>query len=257
MIELWQFRASPYNEKIRWALDFKRIEHRRRSVLPGLHIGPIKSRTGQAATPILQLDGKWLSGSSAIAAALDARFPDPPLFPADPASRAAVLEIEKRFDDDFGPRMRRATFGQLLPTPRYLARVFAAGRSSLTQAAYGMLIPLASSAIRKGNGITGPESIADGERAIDEAFAFVSQRLNGRPYLVGDRFTLADLTAAAFVAMVCDFLGTPMEKPKPVPASIASWSARWAVKPAALWARGIYKQHRLVAKDFDGASASA
>ena len=143
MITLWQFRASPYNEKVRWALDLKRVTHRRRSFLPGLHVGAIKSRTGQTATPILQLNGKWLSGSAAIVAALEERFPNPPLFPKDAAMRAAVLEIEKRFDDDFGPRMRRATFGQLLQAPSYLARVFAAGRSALVQAAYGAIIPLA------------------------------------------------------------------------------------------------------------------
>ena len=254
MITLWQFRASPYNEKVRWALDLKRVTHRRRSFLPGLHVGAIKSRTGQTATPILQLNGKWLSGSAAIVAALEERFPDPPLFPKDAAMRAAVLEIEKRFDDDFGPRMRRATFGQLLQAPSYLARVFAAGRSALVQAAYGAIIPLASSAIRRGNGIEGPESIADGERAIDEAFAFISGHIERAPYLVGDRFSLADLTAAAFVAMVCDFVGTPMEKPKPIPASIAAWTSRWGAKPAAVWARNIYTQHRVLTHDFDGAS---
>jgi hypothetical protein len=53
MIELWQFRASPYNEKVRWALDLKQVPHRRRSVLPGLHHVPASitpRRTGLAAT---------------------------------------------------------------------------------------------------------------------------------------------------------------------------------------------------------------
>src|SRR5262249_18900237 len=35
---LWQFRQSHYNEKARWALDWKRIRHERRSLLPGLHV---------------------------------------------------------------------------------------------------------------------------------------------------------------------------------------------------------------------------
>jgi hypothetical protein len=36
-MELIQFRYSPYNEKVRWALDFKRVPHVRRSLLPGPH----------------------------------------------------------------------------------------------------------------------------------------------------------------------------------------------------------------------------
>jgi glutathione S-transferase len=254
MIKLWQFRASPYNEKVRWALDLKRVPHRRRSFLPGLHMSAMKSRTGQSATPILWMGGKWLSNSADIVAALEERFPTPPLYPKDDAARSAVLEIEKRFDNDFGPRMRRATFGQLLTSPWYLGRVFAAGRSAIAQAAYCSIIPLASSAIRRWNGIVGPESIADGERATDEAFAFVSQRIERAPYLVGDQFSLADLTAAAFIAMVCDFVGTPMEKPKPIPGAIAAWLAARGAKPAAVWARDIYKRHRVLTYDFDGLS---
>jgi len=40
MIELLQFRhsLSPSNEKLRWALDIKRVPHRRRSLLPGPHL---------------------------------------------------------------------------------------------------------------------------------------------------------------------------------------------------------------------------
>ncbi|MBM3557707.1 MAG: glutathione S-transferase, partial [Alphaproteobacteria bacterium] len=62
-IELLQFRASPYNEKIRWALDLKRIPHRRRSVAPGPHVPALKPLTGRTTTPVLKLDGKWLDGS--------------------------------------------------------------------------------------------------------------------------------------------------------------------------------------------------
>jgi glutathione S-transferase len=43
MIELLQFRHSPYNEKVRWALDLKRLPHRRRSLLPGPHMGVVKN----------------------------------------------------------------------------------------------------------------------------------------------------------------------------------------------------------------------
>src|SRR5436190_1646821 len=35
---LWQFKYSHYNEKARWALDFKRVTHVRQSLLPGPHI---------------------------------------------------------------------------------------------------------------------------------------------------------------------------------------------------------------------------
>ncbi len=254
MIELWQFRASPYNEKVRWALDLKGAPHSRRSVLQGPHAAAIKARTGQTATPVLRFDGVWITGSAAIIAALDERFPTPPLIPADPAARAEALAIERRFDAELGPRMRRATFGALLPTPFYLARVFAAGRPAAMQTLYGAVIPAASGLIRAANGMTGPASIADGERAIEEALTFIEGQRAGRRHLVGEAFTVADITAAAFVAMVADFPGTPMEKPKPAPAALRGWLARHADHPAVLWAREIYAAHRVRPDDFDGPS---
>ena len=44
---LWQFTASHYNEKARWALDWKRLPHERRAVLPGPHLARIWWETGQ------------------------------------------------------------------------------------------------------------------------------------------------------------------------------------------------------------------
>jgi hypothetical protein len=55
---LWQLELSHYNEKVRWALDYKRVPHIRRSLLPGLHILKAKRLTGDTSTtPVLTLDG--------------------------------------------------------------------------------------------------------------------------------------------------------------------------------------------------------
>lgn len=43
--------------------------------------------------PLLEIDGHRLSQSLAIIDYLDARFPDPPLLPADPAARAHTLAL--------------------------------------------------------------------------------------------------------------------------------------------------------------------
>jgi glutathione S-transferase len=35
---LWQIEVSHFSEKARWALDYKGVEHKRSSPLPGAHI---------------------------------------------------------------------------------------------------------------------------------------------------------------------------------------------------------------------------
>ena len=109
MIELLQFRHSPYNEKIRWALDLKRVSHRRRSLLPGPHMGVVKKLTGRTQTPVLVLDaGSVVAGSAGILEWLEKHHPEPRLIPDDPAHREQVLAIQRRFDEDITPRIRRA-----------------------------------------------------------------------------------------------------------------------------------------------------
>jgi glutathione S-transferase len=254
MDELRHFRGSHYNEKARWALDWKQARHKRVSLLPGLHAREVLKLTGQRAVPILRLDERWIAGTAAIIAALEARYPDPPLYPANAHERAEALAIEKRFDDDWGPRIRRAAFGQILPTPAYIAAIFAAGKNPVERAAFAALLPMAVPLVKQVNGITGPESIADGEVAFDEAFAFVAQKSAATGFLVGGTFTVADLTAAAFLALAVDMEGTPMAKPKPAPESVLAWQQRRASLPAVAWVKRIYAAHRRLDHDFEGVS---
>jgi glutathione S-transferase len=258
VIELLQFRYSPYNEKVRWALDFKRVPHRRMSLLPGPHLPRIRKLTGGAtsSTPVLVHDGQALWESAAILDWLEARYPEPPLVPADAAQAAQARAIATRFDTDIGPRGRRAVLAALLRTPRYFAAVFGAGRSALAQAAYALTVPLAAPLVRKGNGITGEAAIADGHTAFDEGLAFVAERAAATGYLVGRAFTLADLTAASMLAMCVDPPESPMARPQPMAAPFAALVQRHARHPGADWVRGIYARHRGARVDFDGASAA-
>lgn len=78
---LFHFRVSHYNEKVRWALDFKRWPHLRVRLTPGFHIPRIRLLTGQSKVPVLVLDGRALHGSGAILETIEKARPDPPLFP--------------------------------------------------------------------------------------------------------------------------------------------------------------------------------
>ncbi|HMA10233.1 MAG TPA: glutathione S-transferase N-terminal domain-containing protein, partial [Ramlibacter sp.] len=143
-MELMQFRYSPYNEKVRWALDLKRIPHDRRSLLPGPHLPVVKRLTGRSGTPVLRHVAGVLDGSARILDWLEQRQPLPALYPADPADCAEALRVQSWFDDDITPRIRRAVLSALLESPRYWAQVFGAGRSSLAQAAYACIVPVAA-----------------------------------------------------------------------------------------------------------------
>ncbi|TMA79477.1 MAG: glutathione S-transferase family protein, partial [Deltaproteobacteria bacterium] len=91
---LWHFTISHFNEKVRWALDFKRVPHLRRALLPGSHFLKIWRMTGQTALPVLVLDGRPIHDSTRIIAALERAHPEPPLYPRNEPERRRALELE-------------------------------------------------------------------------------------------------------------------------------------------------------------------
>jgi len=254
MIELFQFRFSPYNEKVRWALDLKRVPHRRHSLLPGPHVPVLKKLSGQTGTPVLVHGGQVLAGSAAILEWLDQHHPEPRLLPADAAERAAALAIQSRFDNDLTPRGRRAVLDALLRTPGYFAQVFGDGRSALQQMLYGLIVPLAAPLVRKGNGIAGRPSIDDGLQAIGQALDFVARETAASGYLVGGGFTVADLTAASTLALCTELPNSPMTRPQPLGATTRELVQRFVTHPGLRWVHAIYARHRGAQRDFEGPS---
>jgi glutathione S-transferase len=254
VLELLQFRHSPYNEKVRWALDLKRVPHRRRRLLPGPHLATLKPLTGRTGTPVLVHDGVALDGSARIIEWLEARYPEPALIPADPAQRDEALRIQRRFDDELTPRIRRTVLDALLEQPGYFARVFADGASAFERTGYACAVPLAAPLIRKANGITGAAAVEDGHRAAVEALDGVAALSTATGYLCGGAFSIADLTAASTLAVLVRPADSPMSCPQPVSPAFRALVERYAGHPGAAWVRGIYRHHRSANSDFDGAS---
>lgn len=256
MIELIQFRHSPYNEKVRWALDLKSVPHCRRSLLPGPHMSVVKRISGQTATPVLVADGgEVVDGSARILEWLEQRFPDPRLMPVDAEARAEVLRVQQRFDADITPRIRCAVLDALLRHPRYFARVFGEAEPPWKRAVYSFVVPLAAPLVRKGNGITGPAAIEDGIAAARAALDWVAETSRATGYLVGAEFSLADLVAASTLATVVRPDPSPMSCPQPVSAEFNALITPFRSHPGAEWVRRIYVRHRQASSDFEGASA--
>jgi glutathione S-transferase len=109
---LWHIPLSHFSEKVRWALDCKGITHRRHVLGPNYLIH-IWRATGQGKLPVLWLDGRAIADSTRIIAALEERYPEPPLYPLDPAARERALALEDDLDVTLGPAVRAAIMAPL------------------------------------------------------------------------------------------------------------------------------------------------
>jgi glutathione S-transferase len=242
-IELLQFRFSHFNEKARWALDFKGVPHTRRSLLPGPHVPVVSRLTGKTELPVLRVDGEVIGGSAAIVDTLERRYPDRPLYPARPEWQMEALEIQRWFDAEVGPGGRAAMFLDLLPEGRYAARCFTQGFAGFGPAMYRAIFPMIRVVMRQKMRL-GEAAREPGLAALRKGLDFVAAKAGPRGFLVGDRFSVADLTAASLLALVCFPPELRPGLPQPVVPAMAGWLARWADHPGTAWVQAMFREHR-------------
>jgi glutathione S-transferase len=235
---LWQYNFSNFNEKVRWALDFKGVSHVRRSLLPG---GPRAMAFSMRGTlPVLDIDGERIVDSTRIIAALEERFPQPALYPDDPDDRAAASQLEEFFDEEAGHELRRAGFYQWRGDPGFVSGLLTTGRGRATRALMRVALPAAMIYARRRYRIYP----ADAERArarLTTALDRIVAEVKPSGYLVGDSFTVADLTAAALLFP----LAMPSELQYRYP-DLPDWGelSSHAQHPATVWIREMYRRHR-------------
>lgn len=242
---LWHIEISHFSEKARWALQIKGVKHERRAPPPGLHI-PLAlwlTRGRSGTLPILEIDGERFADSTAIIAALEQRFPDPPLYPADPGERKRALELEDFFDRSLGPAIRRVVWHELRRYPEHLAPIAAQAAPSFSGR---MAIPYAR-LLAAGTGVRYRARGKHGAKRAESNVLAVLDRLEAElgdcDYLVDGRFSVADLTAASLLYP----LVLPEQAPKQVqeiPGRHEQLRASLSSRRAYRWVKEIYAKHR-------------
>lgn len=95
-------------------LDYKGLAYKRIDLINGLHAGMLRVLGFPGGTaPAMKIDGRKVQGTLEISRELDRVKPDPPLFPSDPAERAAVEEAESWGERELQP------IGRLLAIPAF------------------------------------------------------------------------------------------------------------------------------------------
>ena len=246
---LWHIRISHYNDKARWALDYKGIRHERRAPREGLHMAYALWLTRRPTFPILKLNGRAIGDSTRIIEALEREYPEPPLYPADPGERRRALELEEFFDEELGPHIRRVGFHELLQDRDEVARYFSRGSPGaerFTRAIY----PAFQRVFHARYGTTA-DSAEAGLAKTRAALDRIESVRGGRDYLVGDAFSVADLTAAALAAPLIQ----PDELQYPAPAfppPLLELREEFRAHPAGSWVLETYRRHRGVSAAVSG-----
>lgn len=191
---------SHYCEKARWGLDRVALPYRENP-----H-APMFSRRAGGTVPVLVHGAARFTDSTDILVHADAVRGGDLLYPRDPALKREVDALEEQFDKELGPHTRRWAYLHLLPDAKLVSSLWSRGVPRGEALMVPMIAPLVRWFARSAYKVT-PEGA---QRSLDRVrgiFREVGTRLgDGRRFLVGGRFTAADLTFAA--------LGAPMVFPR-------------------------------------------
>jgi glutathione S-transferase len=241
---LWHIEVSHYNEKARWALDYKGIAYALKVPMPGLHgvRALILTRGAQRRLPILQLDGRAIGDSTAIVAALEAHTPEPALYPADPADRAQALELEDFFDERLAPELRRYMWHYTLQDIDTVVDSLFTRPAPARERMLRMTAPVVRPLVRRDYGVDGA-TVGESRANVVAAMDRLEAELQPSGYLVGDTFSVADLTAAALFTPLLAPPGRPY-LPRSIPPVVQELRDELMARPGGAWVEEMYRRHR-------------
>lgn len=181
-IKLINMYASPWAERVRWALTFKGVPYEKQDYRPGVDEEAVKKLTGQAQVPVLLVNGTVIPDSTAILDWVEQFKPKPALLPASEQHRAQVTLWEELMDGVLGPQARMLVVGHFL-------------RSDQPE-------------LRQGNHYFAqkyqhsPYAEEHAKATVERILTVLKHALAGRQYLVGKTFSRADIITASMLLLV-------------------------------------------------------
>lgn len=243
-LTLYTFAMSHYSEKIRWTLDSSSIPYREVCMTPVFHMLPAlrMGGRGQTTLPILRSPKRAIQDSPRILDWLVDNYGPLSVLPT--PQLAQIRAVEQRFDaigKDVARFLYAHSFGE---SDDYILKLWTDFASPHQAAFIRAAYPVIRWGFKRKLHINASRAEIAKQR-ITEAIDWLEAELaDGRRYLVNNRFSAADITAAALLAP----LACPSEHPvygKPEFAlGMHAATKPWRHRMALTWVRQIYESHR-------------
>lgn len=238
---------SHFCEKARWALEWAGVDYTERRHIQIVHRIAVKRAGGGTTAPVLRTAEGVFDESQAILMYAAEHAPVAQrLYPPEQPDRAEVLALERRFDTVLGPEGRRWLYHEVFKDARRFTRWNLTGVPVWERRLYPFVLAPAKLIIRRHLSIS-ERTAKQAAVRVDEELDYVAERLSdGRRFLVGERFSAADLAFAALAAAVIapPIYGTPLPQPQDMPEPMAEAVLRWRSHPAGQFALRMFREER-------------
>lgn len=199
MLTLHQFEISPFCDKIRRILHWKKQPYAVREV-PLRDAMSVRKVNPSGKLPCLEDDGRFIADSTDIAYYLEEKFPDPPLVPRDPKLRALCHFFEDWADESLYFYEMRLRFTVDHNARRNLPLLTAHDPPWMKRLAR-LVVPRMMRGTLGKQGL-GRKSLTQIVKDVERHVDALADWLGDSDWLVGDALSLADISVFAELACI-------------------------------------------------------
>jgi len=195
MLELHQFRHSPYCLKVRMALAAKKLEYRTIEITPAIGQIDIFQKTGQKKLPVLFDNETIIHDSRSIIRHLEKIEIEPKLIPESLKEASQVQIIENWADTTLAKSIKIVFLEELTKNPILISSLFDKEISDSMQK------PLFNIPTKIASQISGLINQKEKE-SLKLNLENLSNLINQENFLIGDKLSIADISVASHLSLL-------------------------------------------------------
>ena len=195
MLELHQFRHSPYCLKVRMALAAKKLEYRTVEITPAIGQIDIFKKTGQRKLPVLFDNEISIHDSRSIIRHLEKIQIEPKLIPVDPKKASQTQIIENWADTTLAKSIKIVFLEELMKNPKLISCLVTKGISD------SLKKPFLNIPKKFASQISGLINKYEKE-SLTLNLENISNLIKKEHFLIGEELSIADISVASQLSLL-------------------------------------------------------
>jgi len=195
MLELHQFRHSPYCLKVRMALAAKKLEYRTVEITPAIGQIDIFQKTGQKKLPVLFDKETTIHDSSSIIRHLEKIEIEPKLIPEDLKEASQAQIIENWADTTLAKSIKIVFLEELTKNPTLISSLFA---NEISDSMQKLLFNIPTKIASQISGLINQKE----KESLNQNLEYLSNLINHENFLIGDKLSIADISVASHLSLL-------------------------------------------------------
>ena len=195
MLELHQFRHSPYCLKVRMALAAKKLEYRTVEITPAIGQIDIFQKTGQKKLPVLFDKETTIHDSSSIIRHLEKIEIEPKLIPEDLKEASQVQIIENWADTTLAKSIKIVFLEELTKNPILISSLFA---NEISDSIQKLFFNIPTKIASQVSGLINQKE----KESLRSNLEYLSNLIDQENFLIGEKLSIADIAVASHLSLL-------------------------------------------------------